>query len=582
VDAPGAVSLAFGYDGSLPTDVTWSGPISGTVHVAFDNDFRLASESVNGEPAVLAHYDDDGLATSVGALAIARDPQTGRVKQTTIGSITEAYSFNDLGELSSSTAICGTTTLRTVTLARDAAGVITGKDESILGQTTSLTYDHDAKSRLTAVRGTGSSSTYTYDDNGNRRTAARPDLVSYSYDAQDRLTQHGNVAYAYTGSGQLQTRTDPAGTTSYHYDLLGNLRSVQLPDARNVAYLIDGLNRRIGKLVDNTLVQGFLYDGATGVVAELDGTGAVVSRFVYGMRSHVPDYLVKGGATYRIVTDAVGSPRLVVDVATCQVVQQIDYDEFGRVIADTNPGFQPFGFAGGLRDLDTGLLRFGARDYDPDIGRWTAKDPLGFAGGDANLYVYAANNPINFIDPAGLSFLQGLTDFSAGFGDFATFGLTRWVRKKLGVNDVVNPCSGLYTAGGITSIVVTTLATAGLGAGAGAAESGETVLYRLVTEAEPEANFLSNAAKGLAPRGPEVMNSVIHEGLSMFDSLARAAAKVPVLERGGKAVLGIAEVRIPAGAADVAVAKTLGAGHFTVTGAPSAVQSYWKLSWINW
>jgi hypothetical protein len=78
--------------------------------------------------------------------------------------------------------------------------------------------------------------------------------------------------------------------------------------------------------------------------------------------------------------------------------------------------------------------------------------------------VYAANNPINFVDPSGLSFMQGLTDFSAGFGDKATFGLTRWVRKKLGVNDVVNPCSGLYTAGGITGIVVTAIATSGLGA----------------------------------------------------------------------------------------------------------------------
>ena len=41
----------------------------------------------------------------------------------------------------------------------------------------------------------------------------------------------------------------------------------------------------------------------------------------------------------------------------------------------------PFGFAGGLHDRDTNLVRFGARDYDPSIGRWTAKDPIDFAGG---------------------------------------------------------------------------------------------------------------------------------------------------------------------------------------------------------
>jgi hypothetical protein len=66
----------------------------------------------------------------------------------------------------------------------------------------------------------------------------------------------------------------------------------------------------------------------------------------------------------------------------------------------------------------------------------------------------------------------------------------------------------------------------------------------------------------------------------MFDSLASAAAKVPILQRGGKTVLGIAEVRIPAGAAGVTVTKTLGAGHYTVTGAPGVLRSFWNFSWL--
>jgi RHS repeat-associated protein len=76
----------------------------------------------------------------------------------------------------------------------------------------------------------------------------------------------------------------------------------------------------------------------------------------------------------------------------------MDYDEFGNVILDTNPGFQPFGFAGGLYDSQTGLMRFGTRDYDPETGRWTVKDPIGFKGGDTNLYGYVGNSPINFVD----------------------------------------------------------------------------------------------------------------------------------------------------------------------------------------
>ena len=70
---------------------------------------------------------------------------------------------------------------------------------------------------------------------------------------------------------------------------------------------------------------------------------------------------------------------------------------------DTNPGLLPFGFAGGMYDGETGLVRFGARDYDAETGRWTSKDPILFAGGDANLYGYVANDPINGLDPSGLS-----------------------------------------------------------------------------------------------------------------------------------------------------------------------------------
>jgi RHS repeat-associated protein len=62
----------------------------------------------------------------------------------------------------------------------------------------------------------------------------------------------------------------------------------------------------------------------------------------------------------------------------------------------------PFGFAGGLHDRDTGLVRFGARDYDPATGKWTAKDPIDFFGGDLNLYGYVRNNPINSYDANGL------------------------------------------------------------------------------------------------------------------------------------------------------------------------------------
>ena len=93
---------------------------------------------------------------------------------------------------------------------------------------------------------------------------------------------------------------------------------------------------------------------------------------------------MKNGSIYRIISDHLGSPRFIVDIQTGAVVQRMEFDAFGNVALDTNPGFQPFGFAGGLYDLDTKLVRFGARDYDAEIGRWTSKDPILFKGGDSN------------------------------------------------------------------------------------------------------------------------------------------------------------------------------------------------------
>ena len=122
---------------------------------------------------------------------------------------------------------------------------------------------------------------------------------------------------------------------------------------------------------------------------------------------------------YRLVTDHLGSPRLVVNTSDGTVAQRMDYDEFGRVATDTNPGFQPFGFEGGLYDRDTGLMRFGARDYDPVTGRWTAKDPVRFGGGTANVYEYVGSDSINGIDSTGLTWSDSIGMFlawSTGWG----------------------------------------------------------------------------------------------------------------------------------------------------------------------
>jgi RHS repeat-associated protein len=130
----------------------------------------------------------------------------------------------------------------------------------------------------------------------------------------------------------------------------------------------------------------------------------------------MPVAMKMGGATYYLSYDQVGSPRLVAD-GSGNVVKRISYDSFGNILEDTNPSFTiPFGFAGGLHDRDTGLVRFGFRDYDPEVGRWTAKDPIGFAGGDTDLYGYVLNNPVNWSDPFGLDVTVTLYFGAFGYG----------------------------------------------------------------------------------------------------------------------------------------------------------------------
>jgi len=148
-----------------------------------------------------------------------------------------------------------------------------------------------------------------------------------------------------------------------------------------------------------SLLRECVYASQLSPVAELDANNQVVSRFAY---------VVKSGVPYRVISDHLGSVRLVVNTTSGAVVQRIDYDEWGNVVTDSNPGFQPFGFAGGLYDTQSKLVRFGFRDYDASSGRWTAKDPIGFGGGVSNLYEYAVDDPMNMIDPNGLQWINVL------------------------------------------------------------------------------------------------------------------------------------------------------------------------------
>jgi RHS repeat-associated protein len=404
ITTPEGESLGFTYDGFLTTRATWTGPVSGRLDFGYDNDFRATSLTVLGTPAVSFAYDNDNLLVQAGSMTLARDTRNGLLTATTSGRVTTAQTYNGFGEPATIEARVDAAPVLSTRYTRDRLGRIVQKEETVDGTTETLAYTYDPAGRLTRVeKGGALLSRYEYDANGNRRLRETPGgTETADYDAQDRLLRYGNTAFTYTANGELASRTQGGQTVAYEYDELGNLGGVTLADGIRIDYVMDGRSRRIGKRVNGTLVQGFLYKDQLEPVAELDGAGAVSAVFVYGSRLNVPDLMLKGGRTYRILADHLGSPRLVIDTGTGAVAQRMDYDEHGKVILDTNPRFQPFGFAGGLYDPQTGLVRFGARDYDPEVGRWTAKDPIGFAGREGNLYGYVSNDPVNFVDDSGL------------------------------------------------------------------------------------------------------------------------------------------------------------------------------------
>ena len=424
ITAPDGGVLSLGYDGFLQTSATWSGTVAGSITRDYDDDFRVVTRRVNGSNAISFVYDGDGLPVQAGAELIGWNGLTGRLEGTSLGNVAESWTYSDFGEAQTYNAAYNATSIWDVQVTRDNMGRITSRVETIDGGTDTWGYSYYPAGQLHQVTLNGPVvATYGYDTNDNRTSLTTTSgTVAGTYDVQDRVQQYAGVTYTFSDNGDLVSKTDGVDTTTYAYDAQGNLLNVTLPDATVIAYVTDGADRRIGKKVDGVLTRGFLYKDGLNLLAELDGANNLVSRFVYGSRAQVPDFMIRGGVTYRILCDHLGSPRVVVDVATGTVAQRMDYDEFGNVTQDTNPGFQPFGFAGGLYDPDTGLVRFGVRDYDAFTGRWTGRDPVLFRGRSTNLYTYVGNDPVNMVDLNGREAGAPSGDFNGAVAGESTVG----------------------------------------------------------------------------------------------------------------------------------------------------------------
>nr|WP_320190299.1 RHS repeat-associated core domain-containing protein [uncultured Desulfobacter sp.] len=370
-----------------------------------NNDFRPTAMTYAGGTENL-DYDADGLLTSSSRFSISRNIGNGLPESVSDGTFSLTRSFNGYGETSGyNFSISGNNTF-SLALTRNDGSRITHKTESIEGTSSGTAYTYDDRGQLLTVTTDGTLvEEYRYDNNGNRTYEMNRlrDISgkTFSYSNEDHIISAGTVQYTFDPDDRLSSRTDGLETTEYAYSSTGELMQVTLPDGTAITYTNDPLGRRIARAVNGSVKERYLWSGLTTLLAVYDGSATLYQRFIYA-DDRMPYAMKMNGSTYYLIYDQVGSLRLVTDSAG-NSVKRIDYDTFGNVISDSDESLTvPFGFAGGLHDRATTLVRFGHRDYMPEIGKWTAKDPILFAGGDTNLYGYVLNDPVNLIDPLGL------------------------------------------------------------------------------------------------------------------------------------------------------------------------------------
>ena len=407
--APGGIGTGFTYAGGIPVGRDVSGPVTGAVAVTLDAEGRIVGQSVNKAASIAYKYDAAGLLTSVGDIVLQRDAASGAVVQASLGGSQTTREYDAQGRPARIAVSSNGSIVLDVRYAYDLRGRITGvADTRAGGKSVHTTYAYDTSGRLAGVTVDGTQvESDSYDPAGNRvtvKTAAG--TLAATYDDRDRLVSWGSAQYTFRADGQLSSVSAAAATTAYTFNSFGDLQAVTLSDGRKIEYLVDADGVRIGKKVNGALVAGYLYGPDGRLAAQTDASGAVVATFGYDDAGRLT-LVERGSASYQVTTDNLGSPLLVVDAASGAVAEAITYDAWGNVSSDTSPGFLPIGFAGGLHDTDTGLVKFGAREYDPRTGRWTGPDPVRFAGGDATLYRYVGGDPVNQKDPSGLGKLTG-------------------------------------------------------------------------------------------------------------------------------------------------------------------------------
>jgi RHS repeat-associated protein len=370
-----------------------------------------------------------------------------------------------------------------IAFAYDAVGQWT---QTTLANGSTIAYGHDDGGQLTSItykKADGSligDLQYAYDAGGHRITMSgslarmevpASDITDATYDVSNRLLTWNGQSYSYDDDGNLIGD----GTNSYQWSERNRLASISNATNTVASFQYDALGRRVAKTVGG-VTTGFLYDRKN-VAQELAGADSAAAVTAHLVAAGIDATFLRiegndGSALRSVLSDANSNTVMLLDAAQ-QAVVSYSYGPYGDVAADasTSNSQQYAGRDNDNPGIPQGLYYYRARYYMPGIARFISEDPIGWTSGQTNNYAYVGGNPINFRDPLGLDAADDVENFSAGFGDALTFGFTRWLRGKLGI-DGVNTCSGWYAGGAVTGAVVLVVATAGAGAEAEAAADG--------------------------------------------------------------------------------------------------------------
>jgi RHS repeat-associated protein len=280
-------------------------------------------------------------------------------------------------------------------------------------------YTYDGFNQLaTFTRTNGHTQNWTYDALGNWNSVTTDNNTqNRTANAQNQYTSvSGGTTPTYDNNGNLTTDPTPTSSNTYVYDAWNRLVTVKSAGNTIASYTYDALNRRITERSSGTTTD--LYYNDRWQVIEEQINGKTQTQYVWDPlaidtlieRDSNPDN--SGNLTLRLYAqqDANGNVTALVDTSG-NVVERYVYDPFGVVtVLDSNwntRGSSLYGeiylFQGLRYEATTGLYYSRERDYSPTLGRFLEQDPLGFDGGDSNLYGYVREDPIAHADPSGLT-----------------------------------------------------------------------------------------------------------------------------------------------------------------------------------